>query len=392
MYLVRFALVVRQRDGYLQLVADRGLVPQVVVRGRAAVAVAGQLGQVLPVLVLQDRGQEDDAVGVLLVVVDAFVGQFQRRVVAVQRLHQRVVGGRAALRIADDVPLAVVAAFYALFLIAVVARRLVLARPRHDVLLVPLVELHRHRLRPREGLHEEAVSPRLAQRVARGNNLAVILRLRLHQAATFHEDRHGVGTLGLVCRRGERPVAVRHVHLAVRLVRVGNRAAVGSGEGVVPRTLIVVVVVVVQVHVVALRVVAAVVTLVGHAGGLEGQRAIVAPVHRELGHRLFSLKTAQCEVFLVFYPAHIIRVNVIIPSTRHRLFHHDAFHTIFKCLVRGRVVHSDIITFYIANPYLSPAMVDSFQWSIGILSIIFLPLFDQVLGAVGCHQINLSFV
>ena len=348
-----------QRDGYLQLVADRGLVPQVVVRGRAAVAVAGQLGQVLPVLVLQDRGQEDDAVGVLLVVVDAVVGQFQRRGVAVQRLHQRVVGGRAALRVADDVPLAVIAAGYALFLTAVVARRLVLARPRHDVLLVPLVKLHRHRFRPRVGLHEEAVSPGLAQRVARWNDFAFILRLRLRYATVFYEDRHGVGTLGFVCRRGERPVAVRHVHLAVRLVRVGNFVAVGSGEGVVPRTLIAVVVVVVQVHVVALRVVAAVVTLVGHAGGLEGQHTPVAPVHRELGHRLFSLKTAQCDVFLVFYPAcitlNIVASAIIFP--RHRLFHHDALHTVFKCLGRGRIVHSDIIVFYIANPYLSPGMV-----------------------------------
>ena len=345
-YLVRFALVVRQRDGYLQLVADRGLVPQVVVRGRAAVAVAGQLGQVLPVLVLQDRGQEDDAVGVVLVVVDAFVGQFQRRVVAVQRLHQRVVGGRAALRVADDIPLAVVAAGYVLFFIAVVALRLVLARPRHDVLLVPLVELHRHRLRPREGLDEEAVSPGLVQRVARGNRDMRVIGLRY--TTVFHEDRHGVGALGLVCRRGQRPVAVRHVHLAVCLVRVGNRAAVGSGEGVVPRTLIAVVIAVVQVHVVALCVVAVVAPLVGHAGGLEGQRAIVAPVHRELGHRLFSLQTAQCEVFLVFYPACIISTSiapVFIPFIRHTLFHHDAFHTVFKCLVRGRVVHLDITAF-----------------------------------------------
>ncbi len=382
----------RQRDGYLQLVADRGLVPQVVVRGRAAVAVAGQLGQVLPVLVLQNRGQEDDAVGVLLVVVDAFVGQFQRRGVAVQRLHQRVVGGRAALRVADDVPLAVVAAVDVLFFIAVVALRLVLARPRHDVLLVPLVELHRHRFRPREGLHEEAVSPGLVQRVARGNRCIRVIGLRY--ATVFYEDRHGVGALGFVCRRGERPVAVRHVHLAVRLVRVGNRAAVGSGEGVVPRTLIVVVVVVVQVHVVALRVIVAVAPLVGHAGGLEGQHTIVAPVHRELGHRLFSLKTAQCDVFLVFYPAcitlNIVASTIIFP--RHLLFHRDALHTVFKCLGRGRVVHTDIIVFYIANPYLSPGMVDSFQGSIGFLQIIFLPLLDQMLGAVGCHQINLSFV
>ncbi len=235
-YLLRFALVVRQ----LHRCAERGhqldLFPQVV--GAVAGRLAGQAGQSVLVVALQDVGQEDDAVGVFLVVVYFVVDHLQAGGFAADVLDHFIVGHALRRLVAHHIPLSVGEAFHALRSAAIVARRLFLTAPVDGGFHVPLVVVHPHLHGAGVGLHQDAPGFRLVV----GDGIGTV-GLHLYVALGLHIDGHGVGT----AVRG--PVAERHVHLAVRLVGVAHRAGL---RAVVGRAGLVAVLVVIRVKAIVL--------------------------------------------------------------------------------------------------------------------------------------------
>ena len=382
-HLLGVVSVLRQRDVYAQGGAHRRLLPQVVVG--VAAGVARQLVHLRAVGRLKDGGQEDHAVGVLPVVVDVGVGQFQFRLVAVHGAYLLIRAHALLLLVAQHVPLALVAAVHVHHLPAVEALGARLPRPLHQRLLVPLVKIRRYRYGPRKGFYQHALHHRLGYHVTVGHNIAVLVQS--HVGVVVHIHRHGIGRVGVLRLRRQLPVAERYIHLAVPHVRV--RHVVHAGGVAVAFVALLAVLVVVQIDHIALRADLAVVPLVGHARSLEGQFAVSAPLNGGLRHRLVGSDAGEVEVLLILYLGRGCIVTRV--GDRNKLFHDDALHSVLESPTRWCVEYGEIrIAVNLARGYSTPSVVGGAIGYCGCLSPFLSPRGNLMTHIVGGDHIDFT--
>ena len=176
------ATVLRQLDGHFHSCLHRYFFPQVVLR--VSGSLARQADQPVGILLLQDLRQEHHAVDVLLVIVYLAVLHLQVRAVAADFLHKLVGTGSLTFLIAHHIPRAVRQAVYLYSPVVHIFAHLFIARPLHNVLLLPFVKLHAQLFHTGVRLEQDALTVGIARSRLQLVDVMVIalisLRLTVH--------------------------------------------------------------------------------------------------------------------------------------------------------------------------------------------------------------------
>ena len=165
-------------------------------------------GQFVFILIHKNVRQEYHAIDIVLFIFYIIVSHLQVRVVAFQRAYQLVFIGIAILFIANDIPLAVCVCVHCI----VPDGSLLAFGPFHNHLLLPFVELSRHRLRTCIRSHHEWL------------RLVVVFQalqiLEVHLYCRRYDDGHRIG-IDMAVALGHALVKVGKVVFAIHHLRPG---------------------------------------------------------------------------------------------------------------------------------------------------------------------------